>query len=350
MADLDFLHGGNIYELKGKDRKKIIDFSANINPLGLPAGLKEAIYKNFDRILHYPDYKATDITKKIAKCWGIDEENVLLGNGSVELIYLIISFLRPKTAFVPVPTFSEYERAARGIKSRIEFLKLKEKEGFKLDLSSIGKTDILFLCNPNNPTGNLIAEDGKRIEALSNKLVVVDEAFMDFLPEQKNYTLIWKAVKSKKLIVLRTLTKFFALPGLRVGYLIAHKKIIDKLRQYQAPWGTNSLAQLAAGLILNDKVYIKKTRKLIGKERKYLSKQLAAIVGLKPYPSVANFLLLKIERPGLSSKSLQRLLLEKGILIRDCANFRNLNDKYIRVAVRSHKENLQLLAALKEVL
>ena len=369
MGYVDFLHGGNIYEVKRKYGRDVIDFSANINPLGLPQSVKKAIYKNFDRILHYPDSKASSITRKTAKYWGIDEENILLGNGSVELIYLIMSVFKPKTTLIPAPTFSEYERAAKSVNSRIRFLKLKEKEGFRL--SRYGdKADISFFCNPNNPTGNLILPSLRGVprfrddETISSGeiaslatlarndegLLVVDEAFMDFLPNQKDYTLIWKATKSKRLIVLRTFTKFFALPGLRIGYLIAHKEIIARLRQQQPPWSTNCLAQLAAELIISDREYIKKTYKLIEKERKFLFKQLAAIAGLSPYPSVANFLLLKIEKAGITAKSLQELLLEKGILIRDCANFRGLNDKYIRIAVRTHRENIKLISALKAII
>lgn len=342
MRAVNFSHGGNIYEHK----KRIVDFSANINPLGLPRDIKEIIYKNFDRILHYPDPDAKGLTKKIAKYWGINDENILLGNGSLELIYLIMSAYRPKTTLIPAPTFSEYERAAKAVNSKIKYLKLREKEDFRLNLSSVDKADMFFLCNPNNPTGNLVLPSLQG----AGKASVVDEAFMDFLPDEKDYTFIWKAIKSKKLIVLRTFTKFFALPGLRIGYLVAHKKIITKLKQHQPPWSTNALAQLAAELILKDKAYLKKTHKLIAKERKFLFEQLTGIKGLKPYPSVTNFLLVKIALPGWTSTALKEALLKKGILVRDCVNFRNLNDKYIRVAVRSHKENLQLLKAVREIL
>ncbi len=349
MANLTFLHGGDIYEVKRKFKKEIIDFSANINPLGLPLRAKRTIYENFDKILHYPDPNSRNITRKIAKYWGINEKNVLLGNGSVELIYLIMSTYKPETTLVPAPTFSEYERAAKSVKSKVRFLKLGEKEGFRFNLPHLNKMDILFLCNPNNPTGNLVVKNREIIGKFAGKLVVLDEAFMDFLPDQKNYTLIWKAVKKRKIVVLRTLTKFFALPGLRIGYLIGHEEIVNKLKQHQVPWSTNSLAQIAAEEILNDKKYINKTYKLIREERDFLFRQLAKIEGLKPYSSVTNFLLVKIEKTGVTSKSLKELLIEKGILIRDCSNFRNLNDKYIRVAVRSRKENLKLLAALKGV-
>ncbi|MBZ9577979.1 threonine-phosphate decarboxylase [Patescibacteria group bacterium] len=345
MGYVDFLHGGNIYEVRQRYGKEIIDFSANINPLGLPQSAKKAIYKNFDRILHYPDSKANNITQKIAKYWRIDKENVLPGNGSVEFIYLIMSAFKPKTTRIATPAFSEYERAARSVKSKIRFVRLKEKEGFRLNISQLGSADISFLCNPNNPTGNLILENDK----LPKKLLVIDEAFMDFLPDQKNYTFIWKATKCTKIIVLRSFTKFFALPGLRIGYLVAHKEVIARLRQQQPPWSTNCLAQLAAELILNDREYIKKTHKLIENQRQFLFRELTKIKWLRLYPSVTNFLLLKIENGRITAKALQKSLLQKGILVRDCSNFRNLNDKYIRIAVRSHKENLKLIAALKKI-
>jgi len=350
MGDLDFLHGGDVYEAERKYKKKVTDFSANINPLGLSAAVRKAVRNNLDKILYYPDREAGRVRQKIAKYWRINEENILLGNGSVELIYLITSALKPKSVIIPSPTFSEYERAAKNAGSKIQFLALREKEGYSLDLSRAEETDILFLCNPNNPTGNLILKDGEKFEKKVNKLALVDEAFMDFLPNQKNHTLIGKAARSRKIAVLRTLTKFFALPGLRIGYVIAHKEIINKLKQHQPPWSTNSLAQFSAEASINDKAYIEKTYHLIEKERNYLFAELSGIKSLKPYPSAANFILIKIEKSTLTSVFLRRLLIRKGILVRDCSNFRNLSNKYIRIAVRSRKENLKLLAALREVL
>ena len=350
MANLAFSHGGNIYEVKRKFKKEVVDFSANINPLALPPTLKRALSENFDKIRHYPDPRARDITKIIAKYWGISDENILLGNGSVELIYLIAQSFRPKTALIPAPTFSEYERAAKMVNSKIKYLKLKEREDFKLNLSGLGKSDVLFLCNPNNPTGNLIFKNDKVINKLPAKLTIIDETFMDFLPNQGDYTLIWKAAKKKRVAVLRTFTKFFSLPGLRIGYIVAHREVINKLKQHQIPWSINSLAQIAAEKILNNKEYISKTYKLIEKERDFLLKGLAKIKGLRPYFSVANFLLIKIEKAGITSKFLRKALISEGILVRDCSNFRNLDNKYIRVAVRTRKENLKLLTALKKVI
>lgn len=349
MGNLAFLHGGNIHEAKRRHKKDVIDFSANINPLGLPTSVKKAIY-NFDSILHYPDPQAKDITHKIAKYWGIKEENVLVGNGSIELIYLIMSSYKPKTVLIPAPTFSDYERAARCVNSRIRFLKLKEKKGFKLDPPRLNNPDMLFLCNPNNPTGNLTLENPTMIRKFAARMLVIDEAFMDFLERQKNYTLVWQAVRNKRIIVLRTFTKFFALPGLRIGYLIAHQENIHRLRKCQPPWSTNSLAQSAAEAILKNKKYTNETLKLIKKERGFLVRRLSQFKNLKLFPSLTNFLLIKIKNARITSKSLKKLLLKKGILIRDCSNFRNLNNKYIRIAIRSRKENLRLLSALKKVL
>ncbi len=348
MGYLDFEHGGNIYGIKKKAPGRIIDFSANINPLGLPPEVKRAVCENFNRILHYPDPEAKGITGKISKSWKIKEENILVGNGSIELIYLITSCFKPKTTLIPAPTFSEYERAARTVKSKVKLSRFKERDGFSLNISHISSSDMLFFCNPNNPTGNLILKTGRISNKFPAKLVVIDEAFMDFLPNQQDYTLIPQAIKSKKIIVLRTLTKFFALPGLRIGYLVAHRNIVNKLKQRQVPWSVNSFAQLAAELVLTDKEYIKKTRQLVGKERAFLFTEIAGIKKLNPYPSEANFLLVKVNNAKLTSSLLMRRLIRRGILIRDCANFRGLSNKFIRVAVRSRNENLKLIKALRE--
>ncbi|MDD5084585.1 MAG: threonine-phosphate decarboxylase CobD [Candidatus Omnitrophica bacterium] len=350
MDYLDFLHGGDIYEAEARCGRKIIDFSANINPLGLPPRVKQAILKSFDRILHYPDPNPKALIRKIAECWDISEGNVLLGNGSIELIYLVVSVLRPKSTLIPVPTFSEYERAARSVGSKIRFFTLRESEDFRLNLPRAIREDILFLCNPNNPTGNLITRDSKALRQIRRKLLLVDEAFMDFVPDEKKHTLIWKAARSKRIIVLRTFTKFFAIPGLRAGYLVAHRDMIDRLKRHQPPWSMNSLAQTAAKLFFGEKGYIADTRRLIEGERDFLFNELSGIEKLKPYPSAANFILIKIEDKNLTSSLLARKLIRKGIFIRDCANFRGLGNKFIRVAVRSRGESLKLIGALRRLL
>ena len=349
MGIVDFIHGGNIYNIKRTQKKAIIDFSANINPLGISSAIKNALHKNICSLLHYPDAEYEAPRRAIAKYWNIKKENILIGNGSVELIYLIMNAFKPSSTLIPVPTFSEYERAAGMLNSTMHFLRLREKDNFKLDISRAKNADIYFFCNPNNPTGNIVLEDYQAVEKLAGELVVIDEAFMDFLPDEKKYSFIQKAAVSEKIVVLRSLTKFFALPGLRIGYLVAHKKIIQKLKLFCPPWNVNSIAQIVAPIIINDKNYKEKTRKTIRMERDYLLNELSTIKSLFCYPSVTNFLLLKITNKKISSSFLTKKLIQKGILIRDCANFRGLNDRFIRIAVRCHKENTMLIKLLREI-
>jgi threonine-phosphate decarboxylase len=372
---IDFLHGGNIYEIKRRYKKDVIDFSANINPLGLTEDIKREFIRCYELIFHYPDPDAKDLIRQIAGYRGIDEDNILIGNGSTELIYLIAYAFKPEKALIPAPTFSEYERAiathpspSRGegkggsegqCPNNIKYFILN-KDNFEINPDEFiaamreERCDMAFLCNPNNPTGRLLKKNGVlKIAETAKELkcyLVIDEAFMDFLPNEQKHTFIWGAVKDKKFIVLRSFTKFFALPGLRIGYLVAHKDLIKRLKQIQPPWSVNSIAQYLAKIILNDKDYIEKSRKLINEEREFLFNELATLKRLKPYPSEANFLLVKIIDSRLDSSILTDELIQKGILIRDCSNFRGLNGRYFRVAVRTHKENIKLINALREVL
>ena len=343
-----YAHGGNIYEIKRYYGADVIDFSANINPLGIPLRVKKLLSKKFDLLKHYPDAQAQRLKAAIAHYWNVKEENVLVGNGSTELIYLILNALQPAVVTILVPSFTEYERAARIAKSKIKFILLSASEGFRLKSACIKDCDTLFLCNPNNPTGNLIIHNREDIERLPAQRIIMDESFMDFLSDEKAHTLIGRAMQSKKIMCLRTFTKLFALPGLRVGYAIAHKHTVQFLQRFQMPWSVNVLAQAAAEQCLSEDTFIQRSKQLIAKERAFLYKRLDRIRELKPYPSAANFLLVKIKDKRLTSSCLKERLLKKSILIRDCANFRGLDNQFIRVAVRTHKENMQLMQALEE--
>jgi threonine-phosphate decarboxylase len=342
-----YQHGGNIYEIKRRKQAPVLDFSANINPLGIPSRIYKLLSRQLKDLVHYPDTKAHRLVAALARYWKIKEENVLVGNGSTELIYLILNAFRPDKVILPVPSFTEYERAARISGSQIRFIHMLEGEGFSLNFDHINNCDMLFMCNPNNPTGNLIVSNRADIKNIPVKRIVIDEAFMDFVPDEKIYTFIPQAVRSKKIIVLRTLTKFFALPGLRIGYLIAHRDIIRILKEYQIPWSINVLAQVAAQQCLSEEAFMHRSKQLIAKECAFLYERLNRIRELKPYPSVTNFLLIKIKDKRLTSSCLKERLLKKSILIRDCANFRGLDKQFIRVAVRTHKENMQLVQALE---
>lgn len=351
MGNLSFEHGGNIYEMEKKYKRRFLDFSANISPVGLPSKLKKILYRSFKRsIPNYPDINTQDITGKIARYWGLKEENILVGNGSVELIYVILNTFKPDKVSIVSPSFSEYERAARDIGSKITFISLNMKKNLHLPKGALKRADAIIFANPNNPTGNLILEAKDKIRELSAKLIIADEAFMDFLPDEKNHTLIKMAQMDNRIIVLRTFTKFFSLAGLRIGYLVAHKDVVKEIKAHKVPWSVNSLAQLAAGQILDDKKYIHNVRRLIERERSFLFNKISAIKKLIPYPSVANFLLIKIDDGRLTSSLLKKRLLKKGVLIRDCVNFKGLNNKFLRVAVRNRNENIRLVSALKSAL
>ncbi len=373
------IHGGNVEEITrryGLREEEIIDFSANINPLGPSSRVIKALKENLSKIACYPDPETIKLREELSKYLKVNAENIVAGNGAVELIYLISRTLRPKKALIVVPTFSEYEFALKNVGCKIEFFPLKSRDDFKLDvgklLEKLKKTDLLFLCNPNNPTGQLISKADmlKIIDIARRKgvFVVVDEVFMDFVEDEKKETLIQEATKRNNLFVIRSLTKFFALPGIRIGYGIGNKKLLETLKIHQEYWSVNILAQVAGIAALKGKEYIKKTKRLIPKERKFLYRRLSKIKGLKPYPSAANFILCrlpsKIRKPfanaqepcfihsvhKMDSKNLQKKLIQKNILIRDCSSFRSLNDRYIRVAVRTHQENLRLINSFSALL
>lgn len=347
MENINFIHGGNIYEAEKKYKRKFIDFSASINPLGIPQNIKIKIFEEFDRILHYPD--TIDTLKAISKYHNITEKNILLGNGSSECIFLVFTALKPKNVIIPYPTFSEYQRAAEINGCKVLFSRLNIEKGFSLDLSKIINSDMIFICNPNNPTGNIIINSKNEIKNLPQKFIVIDETFIDFLPDSPKYSFIHQAVNDKRIIVIRSFTKIFAMPGLRIGYIVAHESIINELKKYQIPWSINSIGLYTAILMLKNKTYIKKTLKIIKKERKYLSDKILKTDCFITYPSVTNFILVKTIKKGLTSLNVKQNLIKKGLLIRDCSNFKGLDEDFFRIAILSHKDNLKMISYLKKI-
>jgi len=352
-----YFHGGNLREFIEKyslSSDEIIDFSANTNPLGVPPSVKKVIINNLNCISHYPDPECKELKKEISRYLRINYDNIIIGNGSIELIYLLVRILLPKKALLLIPAFSEYQRALINENCEIKFLKLEEKENFKPDIKLIEKTiekvNLFFLANPNNPTGVIIPREEllPLVDKASKKhtTIILDEAFIEF---KERESLVKEATSSDHLFILRSFTKFFGLAGLRIGYGIGSKERIERLNRVKEPWTVNVLAQMAAKEVIQDTEYINKTHQWINKERNFLFKHLLKIKGLKPYSSEANFILIKIEKK-LSSTKLQEELAKKGIIIRDCANFRGLNHKFIRVAIRTRYENMKLIKALKETL
>ncbi|NLJ76250.1 MAG: threonine-phosphate decarboxylase [Peptococcaceae bacterium] len=364
MQQLVHIHGGNITlaaKKYGLPQEKIIDFSANINPLGPSERIFQAITSNLTAaIVNYPDPDCTELRDLLSVFLGVDRDLLLMGNGAAELIYLLARIIgcRGLRALIPVPTFCEYGLAVLSQGGEVITVKMREEEGFSFPLdrliSLIPQVNLLFICNPNNPTGRLVEkaaiEQILEISAKHGVLVVIDEAFMDFVSQRARYSLITAVGNYPNLAVLYSLTKFFGIPGLRLGAIAAPGDIIRRMNTAKDPWNVNSLAQVAGIAGLKDQEHMEQTNKLVNREKAYLFAELQNIPGLIPLPGAANFILLNVSDSGLKSGELTELLGRCGILVRDCAGFSGLADRYIRLAVKNRPQNEALLKAIKDVL
>lgn len=350
-------HGGNIYQAAralGADWNEILDFSASINPLGPSPLARKVLANSVERVVHYPDPKSDSLREAISEYHPVPKENILVGNGSAELISLVGGLFEHQTALIPQPAFSEYAKEV--VKGRGKVIEVPAAApSFQIDLGSLlSEADPpargVFLCNPNNPTGRLfsrkevadfVSASGKR-----GVLVVLDEAFIDYHEEE---SLIRDSARFGNLIILRSFTKFFALPGLRVGYAVADPSTIDRLWRAQTPWSVNTLAQAAAIESLKDSDHIQRSRAWMKEEREWFYDRLSEIGGFHPIRPNANFILVGVPE-SISSTDLQKKLLWEKILVRDCATFPGMRDRFIRLAVRTRPENERLLSILKTIL
>jgi threonine-phosphate decarboxylase len=353
-------HGGDVWSVADDSTIKLgrlMDFSSNISPLGPSRKVLNAIKNNLWKVSLYPQPDADNLRRTIAKQYeGLSAENVIVGNGSSELIDLFAKvFVQERTsAIIPIPTFSEYESAVQKSGGRIRDITPKDND-LNVDLQTVlrlvNKDSPVFICNPNNPTGALInREDLVRIieSAAGRKtLVFVDEAFMDFTQHQEDYTLAAEVKKYENLFVLRSLTKFHGLPGLRIGYGLGSAEIIDVLRKAKMPWNVNCLAQAAAEVALKDLRYATEVRELVMRERTYLTNRLRRTPSLRIHDSKVNFLLIDVKATGLTARQISEYSLNKGIMIRDCSSFKGLDGYHIRVAIKTRRQNTILLDFLE---
>ena len=331
----------------------IIDFSSNICPIGTPSSVKKILKKNIDSIKNYPDLSSSTVISSLKKYTQLEKSSILVGNGAIEIIYnFCFAFLSKKTkVLIPIPTFQEYEAAAKLNDCHISYFKTMDlSKNLNLFILKIPKNGCIFICNPNNPTGKLLPKDHllqiiKKAKKLST-LVFVDECFIEMVPES-NESVISYVNKYNNLFVLRSLTKSFALPGIRIGYAIGTNSMIKILEKIKIPWSVNSMAQDAANAALKNKSHIVKTNLIIKNELDYLVNKINSLDGFHCDYSSTNFILIKTKN---DSTKLQKQLLAQKILIRDCRNFRGLNNHYIRVAVKSHKDNLKLVRALEQMI
>jgi threonine-phosphate decarboxylase len=358
-----YFHGGNVWKVSKKHKipvDQIIDFSISTNPLGVPEKAVESIRQHLNLIHHYPDPEHEWLLEALAKSVGVAPNNVVVGNGSTELIYLFSEvFLEDGyETIIPIPTFNEYKAAIERFGGNMVFIKCDPANNFKLNLEELEnsitkKTRIIFLCNPNSPTGWLYEKSDilrmVQLAAEKDVLVFVDEDYIDFVDDDKRYSMADYVNEYNNLFVLRSLTKFFGLAGVRIGFGVGSPDLVKILKRVIMPWSVNSLAMFAAAEAVKDTEFIKRSRRLISKSKKQMLEMFKTIPWLKIYPSETNFLLIEIIREDLTSTQLAEGLAKKGLLIRDCKDFDGLNNRFFRVTVRKPEENRKLVEQIKSL-
>jgi threonine-phosphate decarboxylase len=353
-----FDHGGNIFDIArqlGTEPTGIIDFSASINPLGMSPLVRESIICALDSLVHYPDNTHRKLKQALADYHGLSPANICVANGSTEIIYQLPALLPGSRALIISPAFNEYVRSLEQQHWEARHFILKPEDGFSVDLEALEEAladgyDALYLCNPGNPNGTLyslqVIEQIYRLCTASGTFLVLDEAFMDFCEDSSAKHFI---VKGDNGIVLRSMTKFFGIPGLRLGCALSGAAMAERLDAMGGPWSVNTPAQAAGVAALQDGEHNRRTGEYILRERRSLFDRLAEFKQLKVYPSSANFLLAEITG-GMSAMELRYRLIRQRLLIRDCTNFAGLTPHFFRVAVRTTEENERLVEALKGIL
>lgn len=364
MSDKKQVYHGSDIELiekaYGVPKEKIINFSDNVNPLGVSDTVKQKLASNLDLISTYPDRNYTALRKKIGAYVHGDPENIMVGNGATELISILIQNLQPAKAIVVGPTYSEYEREIRLQGGQVQYYGLSEELDFQVDSdhlithisSAIG---LLVICNPNNPTSSSFSQKDlvKILDHCkeTNTFVLIDETYMEFAQNQEELTAIPLLGTYDNFMVLRGVSKFFSAPGLRLGYgLCSNTTLLESINQQKNPWTLNTLGSFAGEIMFEDEAYIQKTYSLIQEERTRIYEELLTWPEVHAYPPTANFILLKIKKKHINATNVFEKLIRKGFLIRDASSFNFLDQRFIRFCFKMPKENDQLLLALKEIL
>ena len=294
------LHGGNIYKFQREGKNDILDYSSNINPLGVPQKFINIAKENFDKLVNYPDPYYIELRKKIAEFNSLNMDNIIVGNGATEILFLYIRALKPKKVLILAPCFAEYERALKSVSAKIEYFELKESDNFY----------------PN---------------------------IIEFIENWKEKTI--SLLKNENIFIMRAFTKFFAIPGLRLGYGIGfNEDILKKMWEEKEPWTVNTFANLAGIVMLDDKEYIEKSEKWILEEKKFMYKELNEFQYIKAYKTECNFILIKLF--NISSENLREKMIEENILIRDASNFKFLDYHFVRLAIKDRQSNLKMLETL----
>ena len=358
------VHGGNVYAASrelGRNVTELIDFSASINALGPSPNVWRAIKGARHLLPHYPDPECWDLRQALASRWHVKPGQILVGNGSMELIYALPRALKIDHLLLVQPTFSEYAAAMTRAGGRVTAVCADREEQYALPIDRLFRLlerppkgartiDAILLCNPNSPTGQACgADDVMRLARAVQRRgiwLMVDETFADYCSERSILPL---ASSFSRVVVLRSLTKFYGLPGLRVGYAVAAPTVVQLLRRELPPWSVNAMGQVAALAALHDTAHAKKSLQFVLKERARMAKALAGLPGCTLFPAHANFLFMELPR-GWHGGKLTEQLRREGLLIRDCSSVPGANRRSIRIAVRSREDNDRLLKSLSRVL
>ncbi|HVJ48286.1 histidinol-phosphate transaminase [Desulfitobacterium sp.] len=363
------MHGGNLRAAQERyGREKFIDLSANINPFGPPAGVWQCLKRALPEITHYPDPEYKRLTSKLAQQFELSPEQILVGNGAGELLFSLTLALQPKRVLIPVPSFGEYQRAAQAVNAEIRYLTLgvqgwnslpgvetsEEREEFiSLWQNALTGCDLVYLNSPHNPTGSLMGpEQFKLILQIAETLncwVFFDESFYEFLSENHRWTAKTFLQEHHQLVVLYSMTKFFSLPGIRLGALFAHPETLDYVRKFRDPWSVNVLAEEAGREVLRDSAFPDEVRQKLNESRDFFYNQFqnASLAHLTLHSTFVNFALIEVQ--DRTAAEVVEKLGALGILVRNCDNFQGLEGQYIRVAIKDKLSMQQLIEGLQTV-
>lgn len=354
------VHGGDLdiisrqYNIPKKD---IINFGGNVNPLGLPPSVKNIIIENADSVTSYPDVSYVNLKNSISEYTGVNADNIIVGNGSTELISCFIKTLKPKKSLIVSPAYSEYLKELKQVNSNVELLELHEDNNFHLSINQINfndALDLIVLCNPNNPTGSYVNIDETE-EILKqckkhNTFLMIDETYVEFSKPEKHVSAMPLIEKYDNLFIIRGTSKFFSCPGLRLGYgACSSSELKAEINSKKDPWSVNTLAELSGCVMFTDKDFIENTIKLINTERDYIFEELSKITDIKLFDTQSNFILAKILKEDITSDFIFEEMIKENMLIRDAKDFPFLNNKFIRFCILDRESNNKLINKLKNI-
>lgn len=351
--------GGEVYRAAqaiGCEPSEILDFSSNLNPLGPPKVVQRAAREAITECWSYPESNSARARAALSEALGIAETRIILGAGASDLIYLIARTLRVRRALIVGPTTNEYARAVRTFGGHAHFLMAREEDDFRI--TSLPKRlkqlrpAVVFLCNPNNPTGVLHQPQVCRdlIKHFRTSIFVIDESFLEYVDFPERYSLLWENADSKRIIILKSLSSIISVPGIRIGLVVCERTLAATLHAAQEPWPVGQVAQAVASTAFLDVTHFIRTRELVSDERRFFISELSGTPGLKIFPSSTNFVLLKITKEGMTGRELGARLLKRKMLVQECSNFPGLGGAFMRISLRTRRDNLKLAMAIREEL